>query len=186
MALQATTEVLITANPARGLVFFPGGISSADDSVICYNYKTGQWTAIPAYDGIGTYTVSDKTRDIGLVRFSSGSVDLQDQLTSYPAQTATIETGSTDINKGGRAVVDGVRPLVNGGTTTVRVGIQDNLDDAVTYSTGTALNSRTNMANFRSGANTPEGRYLRVELSIASGFTTAMGADIDYSPQGRV
>lgn len=186
MAIQATTVLFVTSNPTRSLVFFPGGVAAADDSVICFNYKTGQWTACPAYDGIGLYSVNEKTEDIGLVRFSSGSVDLQEQFTTYPEQTATIETGATDLNKGGRSVVDAVRPLVNGGTTTVRIGVQDTVSDSVTYSTGTSVNSRSGQAHFRAADNPVEGRYHRVELTVTGDYTTVMGADVDFTPAGRV
>lgn len=186
MAVEVSTQRNVVANPTRHLVFFPGSSSSADDSVLCYNYKTGQWTHATAYDGVGLFSVNEQTYDIGLVRFSSGSVDLQEQSTLHVAQDATLETAARDIHQGGRVVVSGVRPRVNGGTVAVRVGVQDAIDDAVTYSTGTALNSRSNMSHFRGAANTAEGRYVRAEIVITGGFETAMGADIDFAPQGRV
>lgn len=173
MALGLVTQPQIAVNKARHLVFFEG-------TEIAYNYKTGQWTSCSAYDGYGFYSVNSKAHDIGLVVFSSGSVDLQAQSTSYPAQTGTITTGATDVAQGSRGVVSGVRPLVNGGTNTVRVGVQDNIGDSVTWSTVTSVNSRTGMANFRS-----EGRYHRVEVTL-SDHTTCWGADVDFTPTGRV
>jgi len=164
----------IVANKARHLIFFEG-----ED--LCYNYKTDQWSLVSAYDTYGLFSVNSKTADIGLVVFSAGSVHLQTQATTDDAQTATFETGAIDMNTGGRTVVTGVRPLINGGTTTVRVGAQDNPGGTVTYSTSTSLNSRTQMANIRR-----EGRYVRAEITIAGGFTTFLGADVEFSPQGRV
>lgn len=186
MALQATTEVLVTSNKSRNLVFFPGGLSAADDSVICFNYKTGQWTSCSDYDGIGTFSVNKKTRDIGLVRFSSGSVDLQEQFTTYPESTGTIESASRDVFPGARAVIDGVRPIVGSGTVAVRVGTQDLISDSVTYSTGTSVNSRSGMSNFRDASNPAEGRYLRVEFSLSGTWDQVLGADVDLSDAGRV
>ena len=173
-APAAVKQQNIAINKARGMAFFEG-------SEVCFNYKTKQWTAVPAYLDLGVFSVDSKTQDIGLVRYSSGSVDLQEQLTSYPAQTAIITTGATDPNTGGRATVQGVRPLADGGTHTVRVGVQDGLGDTPTWSTVTSPHSRTNMANFRS-----EGRYVRVESTIAGGFTTVWGADVDFTPGGHV
>ena len=166
----------IAVNPARRLVFFGGA------SVVCYNYKTNQWSRVSAYDGLSLFSINDKTADIGVVRnLVVGPADLQKQLTSYVAQTATITTGAPNINQGGRAVVNGLRPIVNGGTYSVRVGVQDKPSDAVSYSSATSVNTRSGMANFRS-----EGRYIRAELTITGGFTTANGADVIYSAHGRV
>lgn len=169
----------IVANPARHLIFFEG-------SDLCYNYKTNQWTRITAYDGLGLYGVNSKVLDIGLVIYSSGSVDLQDQNTLGDKQVAILTTGSSGGDQGDRFVVDSVRPLVNGGTNTVRVGVQDALDDSITWSTGSALNSRTNKVNFRAADNYPEGRYIRVETTITGGFTTAIGTEIEFNPSGKI
>jgi hypothetical protein len=179
MPITNITQVNVVANPARNLIFF-------EDVELCYNYQTRQWTELPAYDGIGFFSTNSQSRDIGLVRFSAGSVDLQEQLNTYPKQTGTLETAATDLNRGGRAVVNQVRPLVNGGTVAVRIGVQDALEDSVTYATGTAVNSRTGMSGLRDGSNTPEGRYQRLELVITGDWETALGADVDFAEQGSV
>ncbi len=174
MSLGQDKQQNICVNRARHLVFFEG-------SDLCYNYKTGQWSTVPAYNGIGMYSVNSETADIGLVRFSSGSVDLQTQTTSHDPQTAVITTGSPNINPGGRAVVHGVRPIANGGTYSVRVGTLDDIDGTVSWSAATSVNTRSNMASFRA-----EGRYHRIELTVTGGFTTLLGADIDFTAQGKV
>ena len=164
----------VVTNSARNLVFF-------EDAGLCYNYMTGQWTRIPAYNGYGLYSINDPDADIGLVvNITFGAADLQVQNVAYPEQEGTITTGATDVAQGQRGVVLGVRPLVNGGTNTVRVGVQDDISDSVTWSTVTSVNSRTGMANFRS-----EGRYHRVEVTL-NGHTTCWGADVDFTPAGRV
>lgn len=172
VALAAANQKIVATNKARNLVFF-------EDNDLCYNYKTGQWTRVPAYNGISYYSVNNKSISIGLVRRSSGSVDLQGG--GGVAQDATITTGAFNLNEGGRAVVNGVRPLVNGGTITIKVGEQDYIGDTVAWSGSTSLNSRTRYANLRS-----EGRWHRAEFTITGGFTTAMGFDVDFTPQGRV
>ncbi len=170
----ARQQYNVVANKDRHLIFF-------EEDSLCYNYKTGQWSRISGYSGLQMYSRNASNRDIGLIRFSSGSVDLQDQVTTYPALDATIETGSFDLNQFGRSIISGIRPLVNGGTITVRAGVQDNLDDAVSWSASTTPNTRTNYANFRS-----EGRYVRAEVTITGGFTTAQGIDVDFAPAGKV
>lgn len=174
MALGVTKQSNIAVNKARNLVFFEG-------TELVYNYKTQQWSRIPAYDGYGVYSYNAKTVSFGLVVYSSGSVDLQVQAETNGVQTATITTAAPNLNQGGRAVVTGVRPIHNGGTASVRVGVQDDPNDAVSYSTATSVNSRSGMANFRE-----EGRYHRAELTVTGGFDVINSADIEFSSQGRV
>ena len=173
MALGLVTQSNIAVNKARHLVFFEG-------SDIAFNYKTQQWTATPGYTGLKPFSINLKGYDIGLVIYSAGSVQLQFQITSFPALTATITTGATDPNVGGRGVVTGVRPLVTGGTKTVRVGTQDEIGGTVTYTAAIIPNTRSGMANMRA-----EGRYVRVETTITGGFTTALGADVEFTANGR-
>ena len=174
MSVNYGLQTNVAINDARNLVFFPNNL--------VYNYKTDQWSVASAYSGLGIYSITDKNASIGVNRFSGNSVDLQSQnSTDGTAQTSTLETGSLDVNQGGRSVITGVRPLVNGGTSTVRVGAQDNLDDSVTYSASTSVTARTGKADFRD-----EGRYHRVELTVSGDFDTIQGADIEYSPQGQV
>ena len=171
---SAVEQTNVVANRARHLIFF-------EENGLAYNYKTNQWTRLPAYSGLGMFSVNSETSDIGLIINSSGSIDLQEQVNTFAVQTALIETGAVDLNQGGRSVIHGIRPRVSGGTTTVRAGVQDAIAGAVSYSSATTPNSRTNMANFRS-----EGRYLRAEFTVTGAFTTIFGADVDFAPQGRV
>ena len=173
MALGLTKQSNIAVNKARHLIFFEG-------TELCYNYKTGQWSECVAYADLGFYSTNAKTGDIGLVIYSSGSVDLQFQSTVGIAQDALLATAAVNIDEG-RAVLTGVRPIGNGGTFAVRAGIQDDIDDSVTWSASTSINARSNMANFRS-----EGRYLRTEITITGGFTTFMGAEVEAVSQGKV
>ena len=163
----------VAINQAIDCVFF-------EDNDLCYNYRTGKWTRIPAFNGMTYYTKSTSTGIIGQVVKSGNSVDLQDA-TSGVASTAILTTQEADPNEGGRAVTLGVRPLVNGGTVTVRVGTRNDQDDAVSFTSAISLNSRTKKADFLK-----EGRYHRAEITITGGFTTAMGADIEFRPAGNV
>ena len=180
MAAPLAGMTLVVANPRRNLIFFEnnrGGVSG----YAVYNYKTQQWTAIPAYDGLRPFAVSNGTSSVGLIVYSAGSASLQTQTSVGATQSVTLTTAAADVNQGGRTVVNGVRPRVNGGTPTVRVGIQDQISDSVTWSTSVSLNSRTGYGNVRA-----EGRYVRAEVTIPDSFTTAIGADVELSPQGKV
>lgn len=169
-----TKQTNIVANPSRGIVFFEG-------EELCYNYKTGQWSRVPAYDTYGMFSIDNAAQDIGLVVYSSGSVDLQAQTNSDVAQDATISTGAVDLNPEGRCIVTGVRPLINGGTPTAQVGSQDSLTETTDWTTATAVNSRTGMANFLK-----EGRYARISVTVSGGFNHIVGADVEFAPAGRV
>lgn len=99
---------------------------------------------------------------------------------SGSAKTATLDTSEAALNNGGKAVVRGVRPLVEGGTTTVAM-LTRNLQSA-SQSAGSpvSLNSRTGVANFRSKA-----RYHAARLSISGGFDKAFGADFEFYSAGE-
>lgn len=169
-----TKQTNIVANPSRGIVFFEG-------EELCYNYKTSQWSRIPAYDGYGMFSVDNNDYDIGLVVESAGSVDLQEQTENHVAQDASLETGAADPNQFGRTMVTGVRPLWNGdGTVSVRVGSQDTISGSTDWAADTTPNSRTNLANFRK-----EGRYVRVGVSVTGGFNHIVGADVEFVPSGK-
>jgi hypothetical protein len=170
----------VAVNDAIQTVFF-------EDGRLAYNYKTDQWTRTPILTSRNYYNLDSEDGVIGQVVFitSPRRVALQDSDGGIAA-TTILETGDTDINQGGRASIDGVRPLINGGTVSVRVGVRDSISDSVAYATGTSVNSRTGMANFRNADNRPEGRYQRLRCQVTGGFTTALGADIEFSPSGRI
>jgi hypothetical protein len=175
---MASEQKTMAVNFGRRLVFFP----NEDGKILAFNYGTNQWSEIPAYSGLSLHSVNDKDSVIGINRFSGNSVDLQSQnATDGVAQDATLETGAVDFNPGGRAVVTGVRPFINGGTKTVRIGKQDDLSDSATYSSSASLFPRTGKADFRE-----ESRFHRVEVVISGGFEAAQGVDVEFEPQGFV
>ena len=157
-------------NVALGLIFF--------SNYLVYNYKTGQWTRTDANDPV--LSINDKDGVIAYWTAANGATYTYTTEGGTPKE-ATIATAATDINKGGRSVINGIRPLANGGTFAVRIGVQDDLSDSVTWVTASSVNSRTGFANARA-----EGRYLRGEVKISGGFETALGADVDFKPTGKV
>ena len=161
------------ANKAITTVFF-------ESQNLAFNWKTGQWTRLPAFDGASLFSIDDIDDIVGrsLVLTTGAAVVGQ---SSGTIQTATLTTGDSDINSGGRTFIRGVRPLNDGGTWTVRVGSRDDLSTTTSFSTSTSVTARTGYADFRE-----EGRYQRVELTNSDGFTTLVGADIDFEPAGRV
>ena len=171
--ISASRQASVVSNETRSLICF-------GESRVVFNYKTGQWSLYSFGSNVDLYSLNSSTGYFGrVVYLTTGAGLTMDD--SGTILTATLTTGAADLNPGGRVVVGGVRPIIDGGTMTVRVGIQDDLADAVTWSASTSLNTRSNMANFRS-----EGRYVRTEITIAGGFDTAIGADVEFAEQGRV
>ena len=159
-------------NTELGIIFF--------SNFLLYNYKTDQWSRV----GNISPVVSIDDADAVTTNFSaSGTRTFVYDTNGGNARDATITTAAADLNKGGRTIVNGVRPLVNGSGALVRVGVQDNITDSVTWSSQKTLNTRTGYANMRM-----EGRYVRVEVVVDNdnGFNTILGADIDWSPAGKV
>ena len=156
------------------------------NNYLCYNYKTDQWSRVPVYDGLNLYSLDSHNGVIGQVIISGSAADFQTS-EGAPAATATATTGEVQLTPGQRSLIDGIRPLTNGASiTSVRVGVRDLLSDSVTWATGSSINTRTGMTNFRGGDNTPEGRYHRAEFVFSGGFVTLYGADIEYYDEGEV
>lgn len=156
-------------NPHASLIFFSNGV--------VFNYRTRQFTRVPALTP--TFSIEDSTGIIGQFITQSGFTRLLTS-TGGAKQSATITTGDSDLNTHGRTFVKGVRPLADGGTWTMRVGTRPDLSTAISWSSGTTITDRTGYADFRE-----EGRYVRFEFANSDGFTTAMGADIEFEPAGR-
>lgn len=171
--VSSTEQQDVAVNPGIHSVFF----QSQD---LAYNYKTDHWSRLPAFNGNGYYSVDSATGVIGQIVWSGNAADLQLSTGGVPT-TCLLTTPETDPHNQGRSVIFGVRPLVNGGTWTVRVGSRDNLSTTISFSASTSLTSRTGVADFRE-----EGRYHRAELTCADGFTVALGMDLEFEPAGLV
>jgi len=172
----------VVVNAATNTVFF-------QDQALCYNYKTGQWSRLSSASGKRFFGVNNSARLLGTIENTGLSVMVQDSSTALSASavTATVVTGDFELNPGGRALVDGVRPLTDGASlASVRIGVKSLLSDTINWSTGTSINSRTGMSNFRAGDNVAEGRYHRSEFVFTGGFTTVSGADFEFSAEGGV
>jgi hypothetical protein len=97
------------------------------------------------------------------------------------ARAARFVTGESQFIADRRAFVTAVRPLVQGtGATaiTVQVGRRDRLIDAVAFTAALAMNA-SGLCPVRAN-----GRFHRVRIDIAGGFTQAMGFDVAASPEG--
>jgi len=171
----------VVVNPSITTVFF-------EDQALAYNYKTQQWTRLPASSGKRFFAVQDSDRVLGTIEDSSFSLHVQDsQVTGAAGATLTMVTGEFNLNVGGRAIVDAVRPAQGDGfVSLIRVGVKDQESDSVAWSTGSAINSRSGQSNFRAAAVPAEGRYHRLEMRYSDGVTTVAGAEFSFVPAGKI
>jgi hypothetical protein len=100
---------------------------------------------------------------------------------SFPA---TIETTEAQIFPGRRAFVQGIRPIVDGGTDaniTVAVAARSAPNDTVTFGSAVAMNG-SGLSPQRSS-----GRFHRARVNIAEDDTwdNALGVDVEAVPEGE-
>lgn len=131
-----TEQNNVAANPNIDCVFF-------EEHNLCFNYKTQQWSRQSAYEGDVYYPINKTNGSIGRIVYSGTAVELQVG-DSGDKQTGIVQTGDADLNEGGRGVVTGVRPIVNGGTAYVRVGFRDLISPTVRTNLVTYSEDRTN------------------------------------------
>jgi hypothetical protein len=93
--------------------------------------------------------------------------------------TAVIETGEVEGSPGGMTFVSAVKPKIDTASVTLAVGYRDALSVSVTYTSETAVNSRSAFAGFR-----VTGRYLRARLTATGAFNAAQGFDAEMRPAG--
>ena len=102
---------------------------------------------------------------------------------SGDAMDATLETAEAQLVPGSRALVRGVRPIVDGATLsdiTVQVAARDLQTEAPVWGPESSVNGTTGLADLRS-----EGRYHRARVKIANGFGQAAGIHPDAKRAGR-
>jgi hypothetical protein len=178
----------VVINPSLNTVFF-------EDRAIAYNYRTGQWTSLDRISSRGFFAVQDSDKQIGTIE-SSGNFKHIGDGSGGTFSTATVTTGEFDLNPGGRAIVNAIRPIADGATvTSIQVDTRDHLNETIdsarratagAKSTGTAVNSRTGWSHFRGATNPAEGRYHRATLVFTTTFTTINGMEVDFTPTGKV
>jgi hypothetical protein len=100
---------------------------------------------------------------------------------SGTAGTAVFETGEAEVNPGGWARLNAVRPLVDQSALTVQIGTRSSPTAAVTWSAATTVNSRSGEANFRE-----EARYHRSRLTVTGTFNSAKGLQYEAFSSGEL
>lgn len=179
------------------------------DTILIYHWPTSQWShasflheMIYSASNQSTYTIDGMDAVSATIdglpfpmdsRFWAGSGRLllsgfgtshQQGFFSGANLEATIDTGDTQLNPGGRAMLRGMRPMVEGDgvTSSITVGFRDHLYEAVEYTDPKAINAY-GYCTTRVNA-----RYHRARLIIpaASNWYFARGVDdLKFSPMGN-
>jgi len=201
------TRVWGAADPINKQFYwvYPGGSSTngVPDKTIVYNWHTKKWSfgefnSEMIYSSFGTGYTLETLDNLGFNldtlpasldsrAWSGGRPNLSvfndsHQLGYFSGDNleATIETG--EFPQSDRVVyVDGIRPLVDGGTPTVEIGHRATQDSGVTYTNPSTVGA-DNVAPQRIAA-----RYLRTRVKVpaASSWEHAIGIEPILKPTGR-
>lgn len=196
---SAADRITSVADPVSNRVFWAypgsGNRDGEPNKVLCYDYAADKWTYsdqyvqqlfvanTPGYTMDGLDSVNSNLDLLGPSLDSRvwmggapkiGVFDDANKLSWWSGSnmSAIIETAEFEATPGRRSLLSAVRPLVDGGSTTVQIGHRNRQQDSLTWMSAASTNS-SGLATMRKNA-----RYHRVRLNISGGFTKAIGADV--------
>lgn len=182
---------------------FPTGGSSGNPSMLLiYNWETGRWSdaeisceliyrslssgfGLDDLDSISssidalTPSLDSRFWTGGKLQFSAFDTTHKQALFNGSNMEARIATGEV-TGDGQRLFTSGVRPIVDGGTSSARVGYRDSPDGTVSYTAYSSVGVDGICPQRISS------RYTRAEVKIAAGGTWdhAIGVEINSMPDG--
>lgn len=196
-------RVFGAANVERNVVMWvypgAGNASGLCNKAVIYNWVTTQWSFAefesellsvflsPGYtldelDAISTsvdllpYPLDSRFYQGGLTSFGGFTKNHIMGLFGGTPLDATVETGEIAHAQGKRAMVRGVRPLVDGDSATISVASRNRLSD--THSFGSAISQRdSGICPVRVDA-----RYHRYRISTTGDFKKIQGVEVDFEP----
>lgn len=159
------------ADPTRNIIMwgFPPrlGPGNSPSFVLIYNYVENRFSwCEQAHRCLLEYGDNNVPEYGRITGFNSSGVP---GFFAATAGAAVITTGETEMNPGGRFLVDGIKPNIESTgfapTVGVRVGYRDALSSGVSYTATTPATSSTGFADFRVDA-----KYARAEINISGDF----------------
>ena len=180
------------------VISFPTGSSGTPSYLLIYNWKADRWSYALAtcemiyagavqqsytLDGLDAVSSSIETLPYSLdssywagsrqLLLSGFYTDHKSGAFSGDNLAATIDTGEFQPVPGVRSRIRGARPLVDGGTPSIAVGVRKSQQDPVTWSAARAVNSDGFVPLNK------QGRYVRFRLTMpaASIYTWIQGID---------
>lgn len=149
-------------------------LDSATAATVYGNIDTGAFANISidsrvfADDYLQKQVLSAFNSDHKLANFTSSAL------------TATIETAENQPFQGRQALVNNVRPMIEGASSvSVEIGSRDILSGVVSYTSPSTVGAYGEANMFG------QGRYLRARVTITNGFIHADGLEFDSVPQGK-
>lgn len=198
-------RVTATVDPYNRRVFWAypgsGSVGGQPNKVLCYDWSADRWSyseqdvqalfvaATTGYTMDGLDSVDSNLDNIAETLDSRawmggaaqiGVFDSSNNLALWTGSnmSGVVETAEAEITPGQRSMIIGVRPLVDGGATTVQVGCRDRQQDAYSWSSAASVNAN-GIARMRKTA-----RYHRLRLNVSGAFTHAHGVDVEAYPSG--
>ena len=181
-----------SGNPDKWLIFSPstGRWSLNDDATaeceLLFPGLANEYTLDTLDAIVPDLDASDVSLDSSVYAKSSNIIagfDTDHEVAFYSAAAIAgrIETAEHDGGAGRWMRVNGVRPLVDGGTLTAQIGYRAGQADAVTYTSATSPHSRNGICPQRITS-----RYFRTRVNIAAGGTweKAFAVEVDAHPDG--
>ena len=188
-------------DPVRGLyvMAYPAhGSSGTPNRLLIYEWSKQRWTRAfvtcelifsgvsqqsVTLEGLDSYSATLEGLPYSLdSSFWSGALsmllygfDTDHKSGSFSGQTleATIDTGEFNPGNGSRSVIRGLRPLIDGGSPTIRLGAREVQQNAVTFADPVSLTPAGMAPVYGSG------RYFRVRAVIPAGDTWSNAQGID-------
>lgn len=151
---------------------FGSGATTVANKVYAFHADIGKWSQ--ADQALRAVDPSPLSAIGGPYAFNLTNVLSSWDSTAGAIGTGIIVTGEIEMQAGGHAYVDGVKPQVETTGTapaiTVRVGSRNDLGTTPTYTATTTPTTRTGYADFRVDA-----KYHRAEVQIVGNFDKANG-----------
>lgn len=194
-------RISTVADPRSGRVFWAypgaGNVSGLPNKIICYDKNLDKWSLIEQEvellwraGGVGftleqldsfSASIDDLEVSLDSSQWKGGGSSLLAAFDSShrhgffdgPNMTATVDTGEKELHAGRRTMLNGFRPLVDGGTVTAQVGSRNRQNDDVTWSSSLSLRDSGRVV-CRSNA-----RYHRFRLSMSGDWDDVIGVSVE-------
>lgn len=199
-------KISATIVPAKQLVLWAypgvGNTGGNPNKILVYSWALGRWALVeqdvellcqfmaPGYtldtlDSVsGSIDALTESLDSSVWTggaLSAACFDMAHKLNTLTgsAMDVTIETTERQLLPNNRALVNNIRPIVDGGAVTVEVGTRNVFTDTEIFGVAASVNSDGEVPV------TAEGRYHRFRTKITGAFEHAQGLDVGAAPAGR-
>jgi hypothetical protein len=196
--LNKADKITVAIDPIRKLVVWNYPTVSNTRSLLIYNWQLQRWSqaettvdyiassassgyTLEALDAFGTLDTLPTSLDSPL--WTGGNFLFAGvsgtKIITFTGANSTANLITSDIEQGFNSIVTLGRAQIDNGSASVAVASRKELDDTITFSTAVATSSE-GRASLRSN-----GRYHRFEVIPSGNWTSAIGIDVDITPQGN-